>query len=137
MRSLRRGPWPRGGAPVSAAARSELHGVLARIRRPPERSRLAGAAPRLKPSNAGPSAAAGAIAFELPTVPTDSIGVISVRTTRAAKMIGLSASWLRKARAAGTGPPCFRVSRTSVLYPISGLQAWVASRPLVTSHGKP
>lgn len=44
----------------------------------------------------------------------------------AAKRIGMSVSWLRKATAAGTFP-CFRIGR-AVRYDSAQLEAWIKAR---------
>lgn len=58
---------------------------------------------------------------------------LAVNVKEAARLVGLAVSTLNEKRQTGKDcPPFFRVG-TSVLYPIEGLKAWIASRPTFTN----
>lgn len=55
----------------------------------------------------------------------------ALRTTEAARYLGISASLLRKMRSRGPddrldrGPPCIKLSPSLVVYEIAGLDGWL------------
>jgi predicted DNA-binding transcriptional regulator AlpA len=55
----------------------------------------------------------------------------ALRTTEAARYLGISASLLRKMRSRGVddrldrGPPCIKLSPSLVVYEIAGLDGWL------------
>lgn len=59
-----------------------------------------------------------------------------VKEARAAGLLDLSASGLRKMRIAGTGPKSFRVGKRQIRYRISDLREWLLARPAATSAGR-
>ncbi|WP_426727049.1 helix-turn-helix transcriptional regulator [Corynebacterium auriscanis] len=57
--------------------------------------------------------------------------VIAVKTTDAARMIGVSPGTLRNWRSAGTGPAYIPLSANTVVYKVSDLEAWIDALPKV------
>lgn len=57
--------------------------------------------------------------------------VIAVKTTDAARMIGVSPGTMRNWRSTGTGPAYIPLSANTVVYKVSDLEAWLDNLPKV------
>jgi hypothetical protein len=58
---------------------------------------------------------------------------LAVRGPRAAELLGVSESWLEKARVTGTGPAFIKISEGVVGYLISDLQEFLARRRRIST----